>query len=610
MLPNSHPPEITAAPQSRQLEDRPAVLLLRTVLLGCLLGVAATVYFLLGLLGYVHHPLLNLAIAAIMLCVAAWFLAVFIAIPPRTNLLGRVLWVAVAVFLLAEIALGLLPPTSRDELTHHLAIPRLYANAGRIIEVPMAPYSYYPMLLDMLYTPWVYWGYDFVPKLIHGLYGYLTGLLLFAYLWRRMNASYGLLGFLLFVSTPAVARLSHWAYIDLGLAFYTTAALLCLLFWREERDRLLWLAPAGLSLGFALATKPNGLLAALLVFFIFLLILAAHPRRRIGWVASEAWVFLFLTSLPFLPWLIKNYVQTGNPVFPLFASFFAGSQGPGGGESGVGLGIFTKRELLYGESVWQIVSLPARVFLSGRDDDPRYFDGVLTPILVVLLPWAFKGKWLEEKKFLASFAALFLFYALFLTELRIRYILPIVPPLVILAVHGSYNVYLRIRQPAWLFVGLFLCVVWHGVYLWHYAERAGPLAYLSGAESRAAYLTRKLPEYSVLQYVNQSTESSAKIYLLFIGRRAYYCERDYYHDGGELPEYLLAVVRRARSSEDILAGLRRRKITHLMAREDLLTRYLFHTLTPAEAALWNQFVQSALQIQFRDRGHALYLLHG
>ena len=88
----------------------------------------------------------------------------------------------------------LLPPTSRDELTHHLAIPKLYANAGRIIEIPIAPYAYYPMLVDMLFTPWVYWGYDFVPKWIHALFGGLTALLLYSYLARRMNAVYGWLG--------------------------------------------------------------------------------------------------------------------------------------------------------------------------------------------------------------------------------------------------------------------------------------------------------------------------------------------------------------------------------------------------------------------------------
>ena len=592
------------------MEQRYFGLLWHTIAVGIALGFAATIYFLFGLAGYVDNSILNLSIAATLVAAAGYFFVHFFAIPAHTDWLGRLLWGAILVFLLTEIILGLLPPTSRDELTHHLAIPRLYAKAGRIIELPMVPYAYYPMLLDMLYTPWVHWGYDFVPKLIHALYGYLTGLLLFAYLARRMSVVYGLLGFLFFVTTPAVARLSHWGYIDLGLAFYTTAALLGLLFWREERGRLRWLGVAALSLGFALATKPNGLVSAFLTFFLFLLVIAAYPRRSFKWVSRELCVFVALSALPFLPWIIKNYFQTGNPFFPLLASFFSSPAARGSGEGGGGLGIFAKRELLYGENIWQIIGLPLRVFFSGQDDNPQFFDGVLTPVLVLLLPWAFKGKWSGDKKILASFAGLFLLYALFLVDLRIRYILPVVAPLVILAVYGVFNIYLRMKRPAWLFAGLVVFAVWHGGYLWGYVEQAGPLAYLTGAESRSAYLARKLAEYPSLQYINRSTESSARIYLLFVGRRAYYCERDYFHDGGEVPEYLLAAVRGAKTPEDILQSLRRKQITHLMAREDLLARYLFHTLTVNEAAVWNRFVEGALEIRFRDRGHAVYLLHG
>ena len=223
------------------MEDRFSVLLFRTCVVGCLLGSVGTIYFLLGLAGYVGSSLLNLFVATSLVAAAGFFLTAFIGALWETNWVGRIFWLSIFIILGTEIILCLVPPTARDELTHHLAIPRLYARAGRIIEVPMAPYAYYPMLLDMLYTPWVYWGYDSVPKLIHGLFGFLTGLSLYAYLSRRMNAVYGLLGFFFFISVPSVLRLSHWAYVDLGTTFYTTAALLCILRWHEEKDRGRWL---------------------------------------------------------------------------------------------------------------------------------------------------------------------------------------------------------------------------------------------------------------------------------------------------------------------------------------------------------------------------------
>jgi hypothetical protein len=592
------------------MEDRFALLLYRTGWVGSLLGFAATIYFLFGLAGYVYNPLLNLSVAAVLVASAVFFLANLFAIPSRTNRLGHTLWFAILIYLVTEIVLGLLPPISRDELTHHLAIPKLYAQAGRIIEVPIAPYAYYPMLLDMLYTPWVYWGYDFVPKLIHALYGYLTGLLLFAYLALRMNAVYGLAGFLIFVSTPAIARLSHWGYIDLGITFYTTAALLALLLWRGDRGNLRWLSLAALSTGFALATKTNGLLVAFVICLLFLLSVAKPPCKswtRVGW---QTLLFGGVAVVPYLPWLAKNWFQTGNPFFPFLTRFFAPPTVPHGPSVGGEISIFAKRELLFGENWWQILSLPLRIFFSGQDDAPQLFDAVLTPILIILLPWAFKGKWLEDKKLLIAFAVIFLAYAVFLVDMRIRYILPIVPPLVILAVYGIFNVYLRIRRPAVLFASLILFTAWHGLYLWRYANDAEPLRYISGGQARAEYLAARLPEYSSLQYINGNTEASAKIYLLFIGRRAYYCERDYFHDGVELPGYLFAAIRKAQSAAEIAHTLKQKQITHLMIREDLLREFLAHNLTANQAALWNQFAQSRLELKFRDRGHGVYQLHG
>ena len=593
------------------MEERFSVLFSRTCWAGCLLGAAGTWYLLFGLAGYVRSPLLNLSVVAVVLATALFFLFHFFTIPRQTNWVGRGTWAGIFIILIVEVVLGALPPTSRDELTHHLAIPKLYAKAGKVIEVPMAPYSYYPMLLDMLYTPWVYWGHDFVPKWVHGLFACLTGLLLYADLSRRMNAVYGLLGFFFFISTPAVLRLSQWAYIDLGITFYTTASLLCLVRWREERSVLRWLALSALSLGFALATKPNGLVAALVISMLFVLTLVKPPRQGAGQVLKELSLFGSLALIPFLPWLAKNWLQTGNPFFPLLGSLFAGQSSASSAAVGFGaLGIFAKRELLYHENFWQILGLPLRVFFSGQDDNPQFFDGVLMPILICFLPWTFKGKWLAEKRFLASFALLFFLYALFLVELRIRYILLIVPPLVALMVYGVFNVYLRIKRPVFLVAVLLFFAAWHGSYLWRYFQAAEPLGYLTGREAREAYLMRMLPEYAAFRYINRETPPSAKIYLLFIGRRAYYCERDYFHDNGDLPGVLLDAVSNAKTADQIAQSLKQIGITHLMMREDLLTAFLNNNLTPDQARVWNEFAMTRLQPMFRERGYSVYQFDG
>ncbi len=275
-----------------------------------------------------------------------------------------------------------------------------------------------------------------------------------------------------------------------------------------------------------------------------------------------------------------------------------------------GVGIFAKRELLYHENVWQIIGLPIRLFFSGQDDNPQFFDGVLTPVLIAFLPWAFKGKWLEEKKLLAGFAFLFFIYALFLVDLRIRYVLVIVPPLVALLVYGIFNVYLRIKRPVFLVAVLLFFAAWHGAYLWRYFEAAAPVPYLFGSESREAYLSRALPEYSAFRYINQQTVPTAKIYLLFMGRRAYYCDREYFHDSGDLPGFLLGAIRSAKDPQQIDQSLKQQKITHLLMREDLLAAFLTNNLTPDQAQRWHEFAVNRLKPVFRERGYSVYQLNG
>jgi hypothetical protein len=112
-----------------------------------------------------------------------------------------------------------------------------------------------------------------------------------------------------------------------------------------------------------------------------------------------------------------------------------------------------------------------------------------------------------------------------------------------------------------------------------------------------------------MQYVNRKVAPPAKIYLLFLGRRAYYCERDYFHDAGELPAFLIGAIQKAKDPQDIGNILNSKNITHLLIREDLLTRFLIENLTPARGRMWNDFATTRLKLAFRERGYAVYEIH-
>jgi 4-amino-4-deoxy-L-arabinose transferase-like glycosyltransferase len=128
--------------------------------------------------------------------------------------------VLLVVLLCTLILLSWVPPVSRDALTHHLAVPKLYLEHGGIFEIPAIGFSYYPMNLDLLYIIPLYFGNDILAKFIHGIFALLTAGLIFGYLAKRLGSVWGLFGALFFLSLPIIVKLSITVYVDLGLVFF------------------------------------------------------------------------------------------------------------------------------------------------------------------------------------------------------------------------------------------------------------------------------------------------------------------------------------------------------------------------------------------------------
>ncbi len=188
-----------------------------------------------------------------------------------------------AVFLLASV-----PPISRDALTHHLFVPRLYIEHGGIYEIPSIIFSYYPMNLDLLYMVPLYFGNDILPKFIHFTFALLTAGLIYGYLKKKLGRLWALDGALFFLSLPIIVKLSITVYVDLGLVFFSTAALICLIQWMETRFQWRWLVFSALSCGLALGTKYNGLVVLFLLTFFVPLIYISRQKKNLSLAAQTA----------------------------------------------------------------------------------------------------------------------------------------------------------------------------------------------------------------------------------------------------------------------------------------------------------------------------------
>jgi hypothetical protein len=513
----------------------------------------------------------------------------------------------------------MVPPVSKDALVHHLAVPKLYLKHGGIYEIPFMVFSYYPMNVDLLYMIPLYFGNDIVPKLIHFVFALLTAWLIFGYLKRRSNTMYALFGVIFFLSIPIVVKLSITAYVDLGLIFFSTASLLLLLKWSENQFRLRFLILSALFCGLAMGTKYNGLITFFLLtlFATFICSKYAQGSKQSPFrAAGYGLVFAGVALLMFSPWMIRNIIWTNNPIYPLYDHWFNSQYG----EAQRSLGPFAFRALIYHESWWQIVLLPVRIFFQGQDGIPQYFDGKLNPFLLLLPITAFlwtrqdAERLKREKKVLLAFVILFFALTFFRTDLRIRYISPIIPPLILLSVlgirniiHGVGNCKGRATRRAvtiLLVSALTVALVLNARYFFEQFRYVQPFAYLRGHLSRDAYISKYRPEYPALQYMDRHLPSKALVLFIFVGNRGYYCERDYVFGEDLMREVFLA----SKSPEEMVRVLRDKGITHLLIYERLFEKWVRDNLSEGDRHVLSEFFKKYVRVLYYERGFSVSAL--
>ncbi|GIW40568.1 MAG: hypothetical protein KatS3mg076_1145 [Candidatus Binatia bacterium] len=488
-----------------------------------------------------------------------------------------------------------LPPLARDELTHHLAIPLLYAERGCIHEIPFAQQSYYPMLLETFYLPAVRWLPDWTARTVHWFFG-LGTLGVLALGGRILDSPRAAsLSVVLLLVTPVFVILAPTAYVDLGLLFYASLALLAWLEWLASGSPR-WLVYSALATGFACSTKYNGLLLFLLLAATVPLASPLRDRPTRGFLAAAAFVVLAL--VPLCPWLLKNWAETGNPLFPLFPEWFGG-RAP---LRGAALDVLSRRRWIHGESWWEIAAVPLRVFLTGRDGDPARFDGSLGPLLLTAVASPkFSGRRPFARRPIWFVAGGYFVLAFFLNDLRARYLLPMLPLLVWLSARFLSRARRGVLTAAVLAAIVFLSA--HVADKW---RRTEPLAYLLGREDRATFVTRFVPEFPVLEYANAHLPPRSRLYLLFLGTRSYYCRKPFYYETYFSGAHLLEALRTSRTERDVLGQLRSLGITHLVAGERLLSIYLATNLDDRELELWRSFAASHLRPVVGANGVHLY----
>jgi hypothetical protein len=185
-------------------------------------------------------------------------------------------------------ALG--PELGFDALWYHTTIPKLWLAQNKITFLGGDYYySGLPKLVDMLYTM----GGG---QLLHFSFGILCLVVIYKLSRKYLNKTYSLLACVIFYSNLVVGWQSITAYIDLGRTFFEILALY--LFIEKKYFQ------TSVVLGLAVASKILAI-GSLPIFVV------------LGLPISYLLTPIFIVS----PWLIFNFLNTGNPIYPISSGY-------------------------------------------------------------------------------------------------------------------------------------------------------------------------------------------------------------------------------------------------------------------------------------------------
>jgi 4-amino-4-deoxy-L-arabinose transferase-like glycosyltransferase len=544
-------------------------------------------------------------------------------------------WLLVLLNFLAML-LCFVPPTLQtewDSLSYHLAVPKLYWMEGRIHYIAFSHHAQFPMTAQMLYLL----GLGLtnlkstaVAKLFHWLFFVLCQLTLLCWgtATKQRSLRHGLFAAAFFASLPIAFFEATTAYVDLALTAYGLLCLFAISRFHSQPDGK-WLIIAGIFAGAAAGTKYTGLL---LVGLLFPFGAWAIWRTR-----EPRWSYLalgvFLALLFAAPWYVKNWLWTGNPVFPFAYSVFGGknwskemaqtyttSNREFGGSRDILTFLampfnLTLNEIRFGRCSRQWLGVCKQRGECGMQWKCGKFDNQDLPVLGVgpmplaLAPIALLVCTLEGLPFSVSIPILAMlgwFVWWFMEAQYLRYLLPALGCLAVLTGWGmsrlmGMGVLTGFFARVTISVGLVYALI---VALWQSVVLT-PLPVAIGLVSNEDFLRTVEPTYRVAEFVNRALPRRAVIATYGFPLGYYFDRRYFWADGGH---NRLIRYEELRGVDDLVREWHRLGVTHVVIdwkfvpRESDFGRWVSEGIKRGLLEqLWQEGTKEVLEVARRRR---------
>lgn len=238
-------------------------------------------------------------------------------IPPLIRLWAILFATMLAILFVHSLVFG----KFGDDDGYHLSAPMRWLRDGTLSYLPTYTHTNASFGFEMLYVIALSFKEPLAAKLLHFGAGFW---LLFTVLLCCRRLSSWLSGVMaisfLMVATPLVnlPQIFSLAFADFAACWAAMASVLLWLIWRETREPELLTCLAlcaGLTGAFKFTALSTGVAWACIIF-------AELRLQKRSWRDTLTALLRFglIASGPVLPWLLRNWKLTGNPVFPMFAS--------------------------------------------------------------------------------------------------------------------------------------------------------------------------------------------------------------------------------------------------------------------------------------------------
>jgi hypothetical protein len=462
---------------------------------------------------------------------------------PRSS--SIVLGFIISPLLLVMILGAMLPSIDFDVLEYHLQGPKEYYHAGQIRFLPHNVYTSMPFGVEMLHLlsmevmgDW-WWG-GLAGQLLVALFAPAAAMLIAGATTRAGSPRGAWLATVVYLSTPWIYRVAVLAYVEGPLCFYHAALLWGVI--RGVKDGVFssgrWWLLLGLLAGCAMGCKYPSLISAVLPMGV-VAVIGAVRARSIAPVAC----YVVGWAVVMGPWLGKNLVDTGNPVFPLADSVFHGRHWDAARE--------TKWSVAHGRRpVTRAELWTSLVDIAGRSDWQSSLYAALAP-LALLRPGSRRVAFALWGYVVYEFLAWWL-----LTHRLDRFWLPLLPALAILAgLGGDWS-----RARAWtILVGVLVAIA----LIMNLTLISTALAGLNDWTSDLVKLRRRVPAMWNPPLARLDTELPDDARPLLVGQAAvFHLGHNVAYNTVFDPE-TIEVLASGKSPAELRRALHERQLTHI-----------------------------------------------